>query len=130
LAARGFRLEHAAHNLDYGGRPAWALFYRGSDCKVQLCWSDRNGGLTYFLAPIDAPNELGLINERFLRTQLENHVGRIDYMLDAKYTSLEHMAFDRFGSFSSMEVQFLKKYAPDYGYERAGNSWVYVGGRK
>jgi|GEM_PF-4940227 len=39
------------------------LFYRGSDCKVQLCWSDRNGGLTYFLAPVGAPNELGLINE-------------------------------------------------------------------
>lgn len=63
LAAHGFSLEQVADELDYGGRPAWALFYRGSDCKVQLCWSDRNGGLTYFLAPVDAPNELGLINE-------------------------------------------------------------------
>ncbi len=101
-----------------------------------------NGGI-YFDTGDDTWNALGhglstpdadalgwQVNERFLRTQLENHVGRIDYMLDAKYTSLEHMAFDRFGSFSSMEVQFLKKYAPDYGYERAGNSWVYVGGRK
>lgn len=101
-----------------------------------------NGGI-YFDTGDDTWNAIGYglddaqskalgwqVNEQFLRTQLENHVGRIDYMLDAKYTSLEHMAFDRFGTYSSMEVQFLKKYAADYGYERVGNSWVYVGGGK
>jgi hypothetical protein len=62
LSALGFSLDEVDADLVYGGRPAWALYYRGSDCKVQLCWSERNGGLSYLLAPLDAPNEFGLVN--------------------------------------------------------------------
>jgi uncharacterized protein YukE len=69
------------------------------------------------------------VNEQFLRTQMENHVGRIDYMLNTdKYSSLEDMMLDRSGSYSAMEVAYLSKNAAAYGYERVGNSWVYVGG--
>jgi uncharacterized protein YukE len=69
------------------------------------------------------------VNEQFLRTQMENHVGRIDYMLDSdKYSSLEDMMLDRSGSYSAMEVEYLSQNAAAYGYERVGNSWVYVGG--
>lgn len=67
------------------------------------------------------------VNEQFLRSQMENHVGRIDYILDrGKYSSLEDMAIERPGSFSAMEVEFLNKYAASYGYQRVGDSWVYV----
>lgn len=70
------------------------------------------------------------VNEQFLRGQMENHVGRIEYTLDReKYSSLEAMMFDRAGSFSAREVEFLSKNAAAYGYERAGDAWVYVGGR-
>lgn len=69
------------------------------------------------------------VNEQFLRTQMENHVGRVEYLLDSdKYSSLEDMMLDRSGSYSAMEVEYLSKNAAAYGYERVGNSWVYVGG--
>ena len=68
------------------------------------------------------------VNEQFLRTQMENQVGRIDYMLDPKYESLEDMAVDRAGTYSSFEVNYLNDVAATYGYERVGNSWIYVGG--
>jgi hypothetical protein len=80
---------------------------------------------------LDTPTEQAVVwpvNEQFLRTQMENHVGRIDYMLDSKYSSLEDMMFGRAGSYSAMEVEYLSKNAAAYGYERAGNSWVYMGG--
>jgi uncharacterized protein YukE len=80
---------------------------------------------------LDTPTEQAVVwpvNEQFLRTQMENHVGRIDYMLDSKYSSLEDMMFGRSGSYSAMEVEYLSKNAAAYGYERAGNSWVYMGG--
>jgi uncharacterized protein YukE len=69
------------------------------------------------------------VNEQFLRTQMESHVGRIDYMLDHdEYSSLEDMAEDRATSFSAMEVNFLNENAAAYGYERVGDSWIYVKG--
>ena len=69
------------------------------------------------------------VNQHFLENQMENHVGRIDYMLDHdEYSSLEDMAEDRATSFSAMEVNFLNENAAAYGYERAGDSWIYVGG--
>lgn len=68
------------------------------------------------------------VNEQFLRAQMESHIGRIEYALDReKYSSLEDMMFDRAGSFSAMEVEFLSKNAAAYGYERVGDTWVYVG---
>jgi uncharacterized protein YoxC len=67
------------------------------------------------------------VNEQFLRTQMENHVGRIEYILDReKYSSLEEMVMERAGSFSAMEVEFLSRNAVTFGYERVGDSWVYV----
>jgi len=69
------------------------------------------------------------VNEQFLRTQMENQVGRIDYLLDhSKYESLEDMAEDRLGTYSSFEVNYLNDVAGAYGYERVGDSWIYVGG--
>jgi hypothetical protein len=68
-------------------------------------------------------------NEQFLRGQMEDHVGRIDYILDHnEYSSLEDMAEDRATSFSAMEINYLNENAAAYGYERVGDSWVYVGG--
>jgi hypothetical protein len=69
------------------------------------------------------------VNEQFLRGQMESHVGRIEYILDHdEYSSLEDMAEDRATSFSAMEINFLNQNAAVYGYERVGDSWIYVGG--
>ncbi|OBK41647.1 hypothetical protein A5658_18250 [Mycobacterium sp. 1245111.1] len=69
------------------------------------------------------------VNEQFLRTHMENHVDRIDYLLDhSMYESLEDMAEERLGTYSSFEVNYLNDVAGTYGYERVGDSWIYVGG--
>lgn len=63
LLMAGFELTEINEDLHYGGRRAGASFYRGTDCKLQICWSLRDGGLNYMLAPLDAPDELGFVNE-------------------------------------------------------------------
>ena len=69
------------------------------------------------------------VNEAFLRGKMEDHVGRIEYLLDRdKYSSLEDMMFGRAGSFSAMEVGFMSRNAAAYGYKRVGDAWVYVEG--
>ena len=60
LAGLGFRMEKADSAVVYGDRPAWAVYYRGPDCKLQVCWSAREGGIDFMLAPLEAPNEFGL----------------------------------------------------------------------
>lgn len=62
LVERDFVLDQTDSNIVYEERPAWAVFYRGPDCKLQICWSAREGGIDFMLAPLDAPNEFGLEN--------------------------------------------------------------------
>jgi uncharacterized protein YukE len=85
--------------------------------------------MTYGLDKAQEQSLVWPVNEQFLRTQMENHVGRIEYVLDRdKYSSLEDMMLGRAGSYSAMEVEFLAKNAAAYGYERVGDAWVYMGG--
>jgi hypothetical protein len=63
LEHAGFHLEEIDEAMIYGDRPAWAAYYRGQDCKLQICWSARDGGIDFMLAPTDAPNEFGLLNQ-------------------------------------------------------------------
>lgn len=62
LADSGLR-PNGLEILQYGERPAWTVFYKGDDCKLQICWSAREGGVDVMLAPLDAPDEFGLVNE-------------------------------------------------------------------
>jgi len=62
MAAAGFSLDELDDAATYQGRPAWAIYYRGQDCKLQVCWSARDGGIDFMLAPLNAPNEFGLLN--------------------------------------------------------------------
>jgi hypothetical protein len=62
LTPLGFELDDADPDVVHGERSAWAVFYRGPDCKLQVCWSAREGGVDFMLAPLDAPNEFGLEN--------------------------------------------------------------------
>lgn len=71
-------------------------------------------------------NELGWrVNEQFLRTQMENGVARIDYLVDYRhYSSVEDVRLLRPDSFSAKEIEFLQTQASKYGYEQVGDSWV------
>lgn len=63
LSRVGLEMDEVQDDLTYADRGAWAIFYRGADCKLQLYWSARNGGFNFMLAPLDAPNEFGLSNQ-------------------------------------------------------------------
>ena len=60
LASLGFALEAADNTLVYGDRPTWAVYYRSADYKLQICWSAREGGIDFMLAPLDATDTFGL----------------------------------------------------------------------
>lgn len=62
LSHTGFKLDEIRDTEIYQHRPAWAVYYRGQDCKLQICWSARDGGIDFMLAPLDAPNEFSLLN--------------------------------------------------------------------
>lgn len=87
LSRRGFTLVATEPDIVYGERPAWAVYYRGADCKLQICWSAREGGVEFLLAPLDAPNEFGLVNEskkwQFLLSLSESDDGLVTPSLDA-----------------------------------------------
>lgn len=66
------------------------------------------------------------VNERFLRTQMEQGVSRIDYILDPEFSSVEEVLALDADSFSAREIAFLKSNAEAYGYQQVGDSWVRV----
>lgn len=66
------------------------------------------------------------VNEKFLRSQMESGVPRIDYELLGKFASVEDVLVVDPNSFSAMEIGFLKRNADAYGYRQVGNSWVRV----
>lgn len=59
LVQFGFSLEMVDTAVIYGDRPAWAVYYRALDCKLQVCWSARDGGIDFLLAPLEAPDQFG-----------------------------------------------------------------------
>lgn len=60
LARLGFASEAADNTIVYGDRPAWAVYCRSADRKLQTCWSAREDGMDVMLAPIDAPDSFEL----------------------------------------------------------------------
>lgn len=102
----------------------------------------RNNGGIYFDTGGDTWNAVGhglskpeadalgwQVNEQFLRQQMENQVGRIDYVVDrSRFSSVEDVAALDPSSFSAKEIDFLSRNAATYGYERVGDSWVRTGG--
>lgn len=83
-------------------------------------WDAMSNGLTK-----QQTTDLGWqVNAEFLRTQLENGIPRIEYILGSRYSSLEDVVLERQGSFSAMEIEFLIENAAKYGYTRVGNSWI------
>ena len=87
LSRLGFVADRVDSNLEYGGQPGWAAYYRGDDCKLQVCWAAREGGIDFLLAPLDAPNELGIANSskkwRFLLLLSDFDEGLVTPALDA-----------------------------------------------
>lgn len=87
LSRYGFKLYAMEPAIVYGERPAWVVYYQSSDCKLQVLWSAREGGVDFMLAPLDAPTEFGLVNKskkwRFLLSLSKSDDGLATPPLDA-----------------------------------------------
>ena len=60
LADLGFTLDEVDEDVDEGGRKATVVHYRASDCKIQIYRSAREGSVNSMIAPLDAPNQIGI----------------------------------------------------------------------
>jgi hypothetical protein len=59
LVGLGFALDAIDDRPDEGGRPQHIVFYRSTDCKVQIYDSARDGSINCMIATLDAENEFG-----------------------------------------------------------------------
>ncbi|MGA5463950.1 hypothetical protein [Mycobacterium sp. NPDC050041] len=62
LSDRGLVLDEIFDGLDDGatGRPLSIVYYRGSDCRLQIYRSSREGETNCMIAPLHAANEYGM----------------------------------------------------------------------
>jgi hypothetical protein len=74
LSNRGLVLDEISDGLDDGasGRPLSIVYYRGSDCRLQIYRSSREGETNCMIAPLHAANEYGLRS----RTRMWHFLGR------------------------------------------------------
>jgi len=52
----GFELD-GVEDFDEGGIPGTVVYYRSSDCKIQIYNSSRQGSINCMIAPLSADNE-------------------------------------------------------------------------
>ena len=64
-----------------------------------------------------------MINEKFLRQQLERGISRIDVVGE----TVEEIKRNAKGTARWLELDFLEREGRKYGYTRHGNSWVKSG---
>lgn len=55
----GFQLAEYDGDVDEGGRKGSVVFFRSSDCKIQIYDSPRDGSINCMIAPLDAINVFG-----------------------------------------------------------------------
>ena len=60
LADLGFTLDEIDDGPDEGGRQQHVVYYRSSDCKIQIYDSRREGEVNCMIAPQNASNAFGL----------------------------------------------------------------------
>ena len=65
LEERGFVLDEIDDSPDEGGRDQHVVYYRSKDCKIQVYDSSREGEVNCMIAPLDAPNKLGLRTKKW-----------------------------------------------------------------
>ena len=62
LVQLGFQLDELG-DVDVHGRKASVVFFRSTDCRIQIYDAPREGEINCMIAPLDAPNVFGLYDE-------------------------------------------------------------------
>jgi hypothetical protein len=83
--------------------------------------------MTFGLSESDKTALTWQVNEQFLRSQMEDHVSRIEYILPDGFNGVDEVARTRPETYSAFEINFLNENAAKFGYRRSGNTWVYEG---
>ena len=91
--------------------------------RVAAAWD----AMTFGLSESDKTALTWQVNEQFLRSQMEDHVSRIEYILPDGFNSVDEIAPTRPETYSAFEINFLNENAAKFGYRRSGNTWVYEG---
>jgi hypothetical protein len=65
LEELGFVLDSVDDSPDEGGREQHVVYYRSTDCKIQVYQSSREGETNCMIAPLDAPNKFGLRTKKW-----------------------------------------------------------------
>jgi len=65
LEELGFALDGIDDSPDEGGRDQHVVYYRSTDCKIQIYRSSREGEVNCMIAPLDAPNTFGLRTKKW-----------------------------------------------------------------
>lgn len=65
LKGLGFTIDEIDDTPDKGGRRRNIVYYRSSDCKLQVYEYSREGEFNCMIAPLDAPNAFGLDAKRW-----------------------------------------------------------------
>lgn len=55
----GFELDEYRDDVDEGGRKGCVVFFRSSDCKIQIYDSERDGSINCMIGTLDAINVFG-----------------------------------------------------------------------
>ena len=97
LVELGFVFDEYIDNVDEGGPKGSVVIYRADDCKLQIYQSARSGEINCMIAPLDAPNILGL------------------YDKSAKWQYLP-----RFAIRQGVPLEEIKKYSPSVDFPTAG----------
>jgi hypothetical protein len=64
-AELGFQLVEVDDSPDEGGIERHIVYYRSSECKIQIYDFSREGEVNCMIAPLDAPNEFGLTSKKW-----------------------------------------------------------------
>jgi hypothetical protein len=65
LEGLGFVVDEVDDRPDKGGRRRHIVYYRSSDCKLQVYESSREGEFNCMIAPLDATNAFGLDTKKW-----------------------------------------------------------------
>lgn len=85
LSKRGFVLDEIQDGTDDGGRQLSVVYFRSADCKIQIYESAREGETNCMIAPLDAPNEFGLLSTSKKWQFLTRFVKRSDLPLEGRF---------------------------------------------